>query len=61
MREPAAIVRGRFVEITDPWRGARALFAAGFRPGDVALNTFSYHLTRAVSFSTPRRGRWAVR
>jgi phenylacetate-CoA ligase len=29
----------------DPWRGARALFAAGFRPGDVVLNTFSYHLT----------------
>jgi phenylacetate-CoA ligase len=29
----------------DPWRGARALFAAGFRPGDVILNTFSYHLT----------------
>ena len=29
----------------DPWRGARALFAAGFRPGDVMLNTFSYHLT----------------
>src|ERR1700688_4310687 len=28
-----------------PWRGARALFAAGFRPGDVVLNTFSYHLT----------------
>src|SRR3954463_10693732 len=28
----------------DPWRGARALFAAGFRPGDVVLNTFSYHL-----------------
>jgi phenylacetate-CoA ligase len=24
---------------------ARAFFAAGFRPGDVALNTFSYHLT----------------
>src|SRR6266404_5064574 len=23
----------------DPWRGARALFAAGFRPGDVVLNT----------------------
>ncbi len=31
--------------IADPWRGARALFAAGFRPGDVVLNTFSYHLT----------------
>ncbi|MET4261101.1 phenylacetate-CoA ligase [Bradyrhizobium sp. S3.12.5] len=30
---------------TDPWRGARALFAAGFRPGDVVLNAFSYHLT----------------
>ena len=27
------------------WRGARALLAAGFRPGDVVLNTFSYHLT----------------
>jgi phenylacetate-CoA ligase len=29
----------------DPWRGVRALFAVGFRPGDVVLNTFSYHLT----------------
>src|ERR1700736_4906448 len=29
----------------DPWRGARALYAAGFRPGDVVLNTFSYNLT----------------
>jgi phenylacetate-CoA ligase len=29
----------------DPWRGARGLFAAGFRNGDVVLNTFSYHLT----------------
>src|SRR5580692_6042357 len=29
----------------DPWRGARALFAAGFRSTDVVLNTFSYHLT----------------
>ncbi|MGY2052306.1 phenylacetate--CoA ligase family protein [Methylobacterium sp. JK268] len=29
----------------DPWGGARALFAAGFRPGDVVLNTFGYHLT----------------
>jgi phenylacetate-coenzyme A ligase PaaK-like adenylate-forming protein len=29
----------------DPWRGARALFAAGFRRGEVVLNTFSYHLT----------------
>jgi phenylacetate-CoA ligase len=29
----------------DPWNSARGLFAAGFRPGDVVLNTFSYHLT----------------
>src|SRR6516162_273383 len=29
----------------DPWRGARALHAAGFRADDVVLNTFSYHLT----------------
>ena len=29
----------------DPWRGARALCAAGFRPDDIVLNTFSYHLT----------------
>ncbi|WP_040638774.1 phenylacetate--CoA ligase family protein [Microvirga lotononidis] len=29
----------------DPWNAARGLFAAGFRRGDVVLNTFSYHLT----------------
>jgi phenylacetate-CoA ligase len=29
----------------DVWRGARALYAAGLRPGDIVLNTFSYHLT----------------
>ena len=29
----------------DPWRAARGLFAAGFRRGDIVLNTFSYHLT----------------
>jgi phenylacetate-CoA ligase len=29
----------------DPWHSARALFAAGFRAGDIVLNTFSYHLT----------------
>jgi phenylacetate-CoA ligase len=28
----------------DPWRSARSLFAAGFRAGDIVLNTFSYHL-----------------
>ena len=29
----------------DPWRAARALFAAGFTKGDLIHNTFSYHLT----------------
>lgn len=29
------------------WRTARAFFAAGFRAGDVVLNTFAYHLTPA--------------
>lgn len=29
----------------DYWRGARALFAAGFRAGDLVQNCFSYHLT----------------
>jgi phenylacetate-CoA ligase len=33
----------------DFWRAARTLFAAGFRPGDVVLNCFSYHLTPAGS------------
>jgi len=31
----------------DPWRFARALYAAGFRPGDLVHNTFSYHFTPA--------------
>lgn len=31
----------------DFFRGARAMHAAGFRAGDVVLNTFSYHLTPA--------------
>lgn len=30
---------------SDPWRGARALFAAGFRKGDIVHNSLSYHLT----------------
>ena len=29
----------------DAWGAARALFAAGFRPGDIVHNAFSYHLT----------------
>ncbi|WP_157268493.1 phenylacetate--CoA ligase family protein [Azohydromonas aeria] len=33
----------------DWWRMARALFAAGFRDGDLVHNSFSYHLTPAGS------------
>ncbi len=32
---------------SDYWRMARALFAAGFRAGDLVHNSFSYHLTPA--------------
>ncbi len=35
----------------DYWRFARALFAAGFRPGDLVHNSFSYHLTPAGSMA----------
>ena len=33
----------------DYWRSARALYAAGFRAGDLVHNSFSYHLTPAGS------------
>ncbi|MEO5699567.1 MAG: phenylacetate--CoA ligase family protein [Casimicrobiaceae bacterium] len=33
----------------DYWRLARALFAAGFRPGELIHNTFAYHFTPAGS------------
>ncbi|MEO8741250.1 MAG: AMP-binding protein [Casimicrobiaceae bacterium] len=32
-------------DTADYWRLARALFAAGFRAGDLVHNTFSYHFT----------------
>jgi phenylacetate-CoA ligase len=31
------------------WRTARALYAGGFRPGDLVANTFAYHFTPAGS------------
>jgi phenylacetate-CoA ligase len=34
-------------EARDYWRTARALFAAGFRGGDLVHNCFSYHMTPA--------------
>ncbi len=33
----------------DWWRTARALYAAGFRAGDLVINTFAYHFTPAGS------------
>jgi phenylacetate-CoA ligase len=36
-------------EGADYWRMARAIFAAGFRAGDLIHNSFSYHLTPAGS------------
>lgn len=33
----------------DWWRTARALFAGGFRAGDLVVNTFAYHFTPAGS------------
>jgi phenylacetate-CoA ligase len=41
---PGPIFEGE-VAGSDPWRAARALHAAGFGPGDIVLNTFSYHMT----------------
>jgi phenylacetate-CoA ligase len=35
------------IDQADYFRGARAMYAAGFRAGDVVYNTFSYHLTPA--------------
>jgi phenylacetate-CoA ligase len=36
-------------EASDYWRTARALFAAGFRGGELVHNCFSYHMTPAGS------------
>ncbi|MFZ2652749.1 MAG: AMP-binding protein [Burkholderiaceae bacterium] len=36
-------------EAADYWRMARAIFAAGFRAGDLVHNSFSYHFTPAGS------------
>ena len=41
---PGPIAEGEGTSF-DWWRGARSLFAAGFRKGDIVINTFSYHFT----------------
>ena len=33
----------------DYWRMARAIFAAGFRPGELIHNSFSYHFVNDIS------------
>ncbi len=33
--------------VSDYWRWKTALYSAGFRPGDIVMNTFAYHLTPA--------------
>jgi len=33
--------------VRDYWRWRLAVYSAGFRPGDVVVNTFAYHLTPA--------------
>ncbi len=35
--------------LRDWWRSARGLYAAGFRAGDLVINTFAYHFTPAGS------------
>ena len=35
--------------VTDYWRMARAIFASGFRPGELIHNSFSYHFVPAGS------------
>lgn len=39
---PVLVPQGRE---DDPWQAARALFAAGVRPGMLTANTFGYHMT----------------
>jgi phenylacetate-CoA ligase len=34
-------------KVPDYWRWKTALYAVGFRPGDLVVNTFAYHLTPA--------------
>lgn len=44
---PIYMPEGRGV---DWWRSARALFAAGFRAGDLVANTFNHHMTPGAAF-----------
>jgi phenylacetate-CoA ligase len=46
-QSPGPIYEPGLSSTPDWWRMARALFAAGFRKGDVVHNSFAYHLTPA--------------
>ena len=46
-QSPGPIYEPGMSSIPDWWRMARALFAAGFRAGDIVHNSFAYHLTPA--------------
>ena len=54
-------VRGRCTSRKAPppdyWRLARAMYAAGFRRGDLVHNCFAYHFTPAGSMMRDRRAR----
>ncbi|WP_210485024.1 phenylacetate--CoA ligase family protein [Microvirga antarctica] len=45
-QSPGPIFEAESLE-SDVWGAARAMHAMGFRPGDIVLNTFSYHLVPA--------------
>jgi phenylacetate-CoA ligase len=47
--QPGADLRTRRPPRKDYWRMARAMFAAGFRPGELIHNCFSYHFVPAGS------------
>jgi phenylacetate-CoA ligase len=44
----------------DYWRMARAIFAAGFRPGELIHNSFSYHFVPAGSMMETGAHAWAA-
>ena len=46
-QSPGPIYEPGLSSVPDWWRLARALYAAGFRRGDIVHNSFAYHLTPA--------------
>ena len=46
-QSPGPIYEPGMISVPDWWRLGRALYAAGFRRGDIAHSSFAYHLTPA--------------